>query len=81
MNTKSFGFKAATKVLGGLHFVGQTVADLSLNAEIKLNKPVDNDAVIAIIKARNARSYELAVKLHLLPNPLSAVADMTQSEG
>jgi hypothetical protein len=68
----------ACKVLGASHLVGQTLADLSLNAEIKLRQTDDLSAK-QIIDARITRTMSLQAKAGIY-SPFNAIVDMTQDQ-
>lgn len=68
----------AGKVLAGTHLVGQTIADLSLNAEIKL-KSTDTVDAKAIIDHRLTRTMELQAKAGIY-NPFNSIQSMTEAQ-
>jgi len=67
----------ACKVLGATHLVGSTIADLSLNAEIKLRSTSDL-SVKDIIDARITRTMSLQAKAGIY-SPFNSIVDMDQS--
>lgn len=69
--------RVATKVLGGTHLVGQTIADLSLNAEIKLHGSDEQLEIKRVIDHRLTRTMELQAKAGIY-NPFNSIAELTQ---
>lgn len=68
----------ACKVLGATHLLGQTMADLSLNAEIKL-RLTDELSAKDIIDARITRTMALQAKAGIY-SPFNSIVDMTQDQ-
>ncbi len=76
-SVKQTGINVLSSILGGVHFVSQTVADLSLNAEIKLQS--NTKTTKEVINYRLGKTLELQAKLGL-SNPFEALAPMTQAQ-
>ena len=74
---KTFAVNTTCKALGFTHLIGQTIADLSLNAEIglRLNKEATPEQVKAVIdyRVQSTMSYQAKLKVK---NPYAAIADM-----
>ncbi len=69
----------AVKLLAGTHLVGQTVADLSLNAEIKLKSANTNEERKAIRDARIEATMAYQSKAGIY-SPFKSIQDMDASQ-
>ena len=71
---KNTSIKVASKILGGIHFTAQTVADLALNAEVQL-KQTQGISPKAVIDHRVTKTLEIQAKLGIV-NPYDSIKDM-----
>lgn len=70
-NLKSVGINATCKVLGGIHLIGQTVADLALSAEVRL-RTTSTVSAADVINYRVNRTMVLQSKVGIA-NPFESL--------
>ena len=78
---KNFAVNTTCKALGFTHLIGQTIADLSLNAEVSLrtSKDATPEQIKVVIDYRVQATMAYQAKLKV-KNPYKAIADLVVAD-